>query len=213
MTEEEVTDLIIISKAYSLELTRLMLDAQKSGCRADDISSQVMRLIVLKEQLLYKIKTDDYGTETQKLYSCLLQAVAGYSGAAISLDPHASIPNTALDITIIGDERPSWFDFSYADMETADQDADGGRYTYINPVLAGWEPSLETPTTFFRMGVDFDVYEGGRIVFRSGYGLYDGQSVRADNFRRYTAPPITPPFGTNIWDDNELWNDNQPWID
>lgn len=211
MTEQEINDLILIADGYTLELTKQLSTEMKKGCLNCGDSAKVMQITVLKSQLEYKISIGDYGTETQSIYNCLLDAVASYSGASISVDPNASIPNTIIDVTIIGDNRPSWFDFSWDEMESSDE-VDGARYTYINPILNGWNPSLQTGTTLLYLGVEYDMYDGGIIRLRDGFGIYVGSSIRADNFQPYTAPPL-PPTGTQfIWNRTNLKSDNSPSI-
>jgi hypothetical protein len=193
MTEQEINDLILIADGYTLEMTGQLSTEMKKGCLDCIDSARIMQITVLKSQLEYKVIIDDYGTETQSLYNCLLDAVADYSGASISLDPNASIPNTIIDVTIIGELRPAWFDFSWSEMESSDE-VDGARYTYINPVLDGWNPSTQmVGGVQLVRGVNYDMYEGGILRLRDGFGIYEGSYIRLENFQPYTAPPLPPP--------------------
>ena len=210
--EISIEQLILVADGYILELSQQKNDEQKKGCNAYEFLSKIAELILLKEQLLQKISIEDYGTETNNLYSCLLGAVANYSGASISIDPNSSTPNTIIDVTIISDGKPAWFDFYWDEMESSDE-VDGARFTYINPVLDGWNPSLQTGTTLLYLGVDYDMYEGGIVRLRDGKGIYEQQSIRADNFQPYDAPPLPPPTTDYyIANDTNLKSDFSPSV-
>lgn len=188
MTEQDIIDLILITDGYTMELTTALLADNRSGCMNVELSAQINQLNILKSQLSHKTIDADYGKETQELYACLLDAVSAYSGASISLDPNSNTPDVSIIVPM--DVAPAWFDFSWSDMEVADQDGDGARYTYINPILIGWNPSLQTGTTLLYLGFNYDLYAGGIVRLKAGYGIYSGQSIRADNFQPYAAPPL-----------------------
>lgn len=186
MTEQEIIDLVLIADGYTLELTTTLLKNNKLGCIDTETSSHINQLTILKSQLRYKVIHNDYGKETQWLYSCLLSSVSLYSGSSISVDPNSK--TIGVSIILPTDIAPPWLDFYWGEMEAADQDINGARYTYIHPDWNNWNPSLQTGTTLLYLGIDYDMYQGGIVVLRQGKGIYDGQSIRADSFSHYVAP-------------------------
>ncbi len=185
-----------------LELGLKMINEQKKGCDdcADKLVNQILQLIILTEQLYKRIEDGDYGEETDKLYDCLLGAVAGFSGASLSLDPNAVNPNITIDVTIIGDQRPDWIDVDWEEMTN---DVDGYRDTYFNTDWVGWNPMIQVMgVVMYQLGIDYDNDGQGNITFREGKGLYEGQYFRAGNYQIYT-PPVNPVEEGSILLDNQ----------
>lgn len=211
MTAQEILDLIQISDAYSLELTEDLLDEEKNGCVSCSDANKIMQLIILKRQLIYKISIDDYGTETQKLYSCILSAIANYSGASISVDPNSSTPNTTIDVIIIGNESPYEITFSWSNFI---DNGLAGRVRYENPAWAGWIPIISIDNMPFLVeGVDFqNLLSGGFILLSGGNvpAVYNGQVIRSLGYSPSSIPPIV--LGVVLIQNNSVqsisYNDN-----
>lgn len=214
-----IQNAIALGDAYSLMLTDELLVEEKKGCLDCCDMSIILSLIELTYMLERRLANNQLDSDTDALYECLLTKLIGYSGSAGSVNPNASIPNTIIDVTVISDGKPNPFDFNYSQMETADQDADGGRYTYINPLLDGWNPMLQDGTRlFYRINPvtgqpeNYDMYKGGIIKFRPNNAIYESQSIRADNFQPYDAPPLPPAIAKALIDNRSsfdvLYNDN-----
>ena len=190
MVEQEIIDLTQIAKSYLIELGSEMIDEQKKGCDdcADKISWKIQQIIMLVESLYEKVRINDYGEQTDSLYSCLLGAVGSYSGASLSLDPNSVNPNIVIDVTIIGNDLPNWIDVFWADMTN---DVSGYRDTYFNGDWVGLNPMIQIEgVVMYQVDVDYTNDGQGTITFKAGKGLYDGQYFRAGNYQVYTAPPI-----------------------
>lgn len=192
ITAEQIQDLVLIAESYSLILTEEMMEEQIDGCMDCGDSAKIWQIIILVEQINHKSYLEDFGSETEGLYYCLLDSIAKYTGASISVDPNSSTSGNTIVVESPLDNRPIWFDLYWGEMESDTEDGDGARYDYINPLLEGWNPSLQTGTTLLYLGLDYDMYDGGHIRLRAGRGIYDGQSIRADNFQPYDAPPLPP---------------------
>lgn len=147
--------------------------------------------------LAYDVQQGLNDEGTQNIYKLLMNSLDGF-GASYNIDPNVNIPGTTIIVNVISDGKPAWFDFTWAQMSASGQDTDGGRYVYTNPLLDGWNPSLQTGTTLLYLGVDYDMYKGGIIKFRTGKAIYDSQSIRADNFQPYNAPLQPTQVGTAL---------------
>lgn len=193
MVTSDYIDLTLIARSYSLQLGLEMINEQKKGCDdcADKLANQILQLIMLTEQIFERIERGELDGEAESLYNCLLGAVAGYSGASLSLDPNAVNP----DINIIveggsGVTLPYWEDIPWSEMTN---DTDGYRDTYFNAEWIDYNPMIQIQgVVMYQVGVDYDNDGLGTITFKSGKGIYDGQFFRAGNFQPYTEP--TPPY-------------------
>ncbi len=201
MNEQEILDEILIADGYLLTIQEEKLLEYYKGCSGASENAKQAQIIMLKEQLLYKISIEDYGEETEHLYSCLLKAVETYSGASISIDPNSNTPGTV--IIVPTPEIPQWIDIPWNDLESEDEDANGARYTFRAPWLLGWNPAgfIQGGTQLVLDGslpVDdatpnYNMYtDGTNGVFRlkEGFGIYDGSYIRFVNYNSYIAPPL-----------------------
>lgn len=198
-TQGQINDLILVADGYMLEKTNEMLVEQKKGCDDCGDVSAIMQLTILKEQLNYQMSIDDYGDQTDTLYSCLLGAVANYSGASIVVDPNANVVNTTIDVTTIGNDSPYEITIAWADF--IDNGLDG-RIRYENPLWAGWLPMLAIDNMPFLVeGTDFtNISTGGFELLPSGNvpAIYDGQLIRAVGYEPYGTPPEEIPEAGEI---------------
>jgi hypothetical protein len=161
-----------------------------------------MQLTILKGQLEYQVSIGDYGTQTEKLYACLLSAVANYSGASITVDPNAQIPNTIIDVTIVGNDSPYELQFGYDDFIDSGVDA---RVRYENPYWVNWLPILEVDNVVLHFGLEdegipndyFPLATGGFVLLPNGNmpAIYAGQTLTTVGYRPYTVF-VTPPIIT-----------------
>lgn len=193
VTEQQVIDLILIAQSYNLELGDNMIVEQKKGCDdcADKLANQILQLIMLVEQLYYKIELNDYGEETDSLYACLLSAVAAYSGASLSLDPNAVNPNITIEVEIIGNNQPNELTFYWNDFI---DNGEEGRVRYENAELAGWTPifvigNIDKHLLKF---VDFTPLSTGGFELKADGNIpaiYEGQVGWIVGYEPYIAPP------------------------
>lgn len=209
---ENIENAIQLADQYSFELCEEMLAEEKKGCLDCCDLNLIANLIELTSQLERRVLRNEFDEDTDALYTCLMGKLIGYSGSTGTINPNASIPSINIGVTVITDGRPAWFDFYWDEMESSDE-VDGARFTYINPILDGWNPSLQTGTTLLYLGVDYDMYEGGVVKLRSANGIYEQQSIRADNFQPYEAPPLPPPTTDYyIANDTNLKSDFSPSV-
>lgn len=197
---QDIEALVLVADSYMLELGEQKNSEQKKGCSADGIVAQIAQLIMLKEQLMYQVSIDDFGDRTTLLYNCLSTAVQTFSGSNMAIDPNAVVPGVT--IVVQSGTVPQWFDVPWSDMESADEDENGARYTFRSSAILGWNPSVQDGTNLFEIGVHYDMYSDGSqgvFRFREGYGIYEGSYVRFDNFQAYIAPPLPPPVIFNIY--------------
>lgn len=196
MTVEEINDLILIADGFSYELGQELLIEEKKGCEDCGDVATIMLLTILKSQLEYQVSIGDYGTQTEKLYACLLSAVANYSGASITVDPNAQIPNTIIDVTIVGNDSPYEITFDWADF--IDNGFDG-RVRYENPYWTNWNPILSIDNMpYLVLNVDYALLStGGFVLLPNGNvpQVYDGQLMRSVGYEPYTVV-VTPPIIT-----------------
>ena len=201
VTEQQLIDLILIAQSYNLELGEKMIDEQKKGCDdcADKLVNQILQLIILVEQLYYKIELNDYGEETESLYACLLSAVATYSGASLSLDQNAVNPNITIIVDIIGNNQPNELTFYWSDFI---DNGEEGRVRYENAEIAGWTPIIvigDVDKTLLKFR-DFTPLSTGGFELKSDGNLpaiYEGQAGWIVGYEPYVAPtPSYPSTGT-----------------
>lgn len=193
VTVEQIQEKVLLAKSYYQELMVGYTNDYEDGCK-NCSTCELTNIRRLCKRLLRRAADEILDEVTLDLYNCLLKAISAYSGSALAIDPNAYIPNTIIDVTIISDGKPSWFDFPWNEMESSDE-VDGARFTYINPILDGWNPSLQTGDRLLERGKHYDMYEGGVLVLRPTQGIYDLQFLRADNFQPYDAPPMPANVG------------------
>lgn len=193
MVEQEIIDLTQIAKSYLMELGSEMITEHKKGCDdcAEKISWKIQQLIMLVESLYEKIRLDDYGEETERLYSCLLSAVGSYSGASLSVDPNSVNPNIVIDVTIIGNNSPNELTFYWSDFI---DNGEEGRVRYENAELAGWTPIISIGNIDKNLWkfLDFTpLSTGGFELKPSGNipAIYEGQGGWILGYEPYVAPP------------------------
>ena len=186
-TINEITNSILLAKAYQNELTDALLEAQINGCTDINSQSQINRLENLIISLESRIERNVLDDNTDVIYSCLLTAIANYSGSSLSIDPNASVPSIIIDVINTGNNLPDWIDVPWSAMTN---DVAGYRDTYFNADWIGLNPAIQIPgVTMYVVGVDYDNDGNGNITFRAGKGLYDGQYFRAGNYQAYTPLP------------------------
>lgn len=215
---QDITNLILLADGYLLSLQEDRLAEQVKGCSGCSSSAIMQQVIMLKEQLLYQVEIEDMGERTDSLYTCLLQAIENYSGASITVDPNASIPNTVIDVTVVGNDSPYDITIQWSDLLNT---GDAGRTRYENPLWAGWLPILWVDsTTKLYYNVDGHIDDiillpsGGFMLNPNGNVpvLYDGQVISAMGFSPFTAPPLPAFQGLVLLGNNSsydiVYNDN-----
>lgn len=200
---EQITSLLLIADAYILELASEILEDYKKGCDECAIKpkGKLQQVIMLKEQLSYQVSVDDMGTVTDLLFSCMLKAIDTYSGASISVDPNANVPNTTIDVEIIGNDSPYEVSLEWDDFI---DNGEEGRIRLEMPEWVEWLPILSLDNVYLNFGNpflpdDFKVLSTGGIeLLPTGNtpAIYDGQTLRAVGYQPYTAPP--DPVATQI---------------
>lgn len=183
MTTEEIQDSILLADLYTLEITDLLLAEQKKGCNGCKHEGPVNQITNLVLSLENRISRNDLGSDTAKIYTCLLTAIENFSGSSV-VDPNALVDG----ITIIvdggsGSNLPPWIDVNWSEMTN---DVDGYRDTYYNPLWIGLNPAITREgTIMYRVDVDYTNDGNGTIVFNDGKGFYDGSFFRAENYQPY----------------------------
>lgn len=207
---EQIQNLILVADAYALEAGQALYTEQTKGCVDCCDASVIERLEWLTDSLNKQVSNNDYGTTTQMLYNCLLSAVGNYSGASLSVDPNASVPNT--NIIIDGgvvDNRPYEIDIFYNDM--SGDNGSGGRTTYTNPSWIGFYPLMQTSGVvqlFQYKDYTYDVATGTFTLLpnaESGVtGIYEGGVIRVTGFNKTGDTPPQPPTGDYSLINNSL---------
>lgn len=196
MNIEEIQQTILLSQAYTLELTDKLLEEQKKGCSGCKYESQVNQIINLIVSLENRISRNDLGSDTAKIYDCLLTAIENFSGSSV-IDPNAIVGG----ITIIvegggsGSDMPAPIDVFYSDM-TGD-DGNGGRTVYTNTDLIGWIPFVQTTgVSMLYIDIDFTWNSSTGVLELLPNGnlpaIYDGSTFRITGYKRDGDVPVNP---------------------
>lgn len=186
----EIQELLLLADGYLIELGDIIFLEQTSGCLDCSDVDLAYNILELQLALQHKLDTSDYGEQTDVLYACLQKVIQNYSGASLTVDPNAQIPNTTIDVTTLGNNRPYEITFGWSDF--IDNGLDG-RVRYENPYWVGFNPILSVDNMpYLVLGVDYDLLATGGFVLLSGgnlAALYDGQIMRAVGYEPYVAPP------------------------
>lgn len=215
-TQQQIQDAILLGRSYRFELVDDLLTNLKKGCCGN--TSLIAQISGLISSLEHRIDDNIYNLTTNSLYSCLLTSIANYSGASLSVDPNASLPNTIIEGGgIIIDSRPDPIDVFYADM--SGDNGSGGRTTYTNADWIGWYPYLQTRGVvqlYEGKDYSYNVSTGTFILLPDALsgitGIYEGGSIRAVNYSRTSDVPDAPFVSyislNNVSTQSIVYNDN-----
>lgn len=190
-TTQQIRDAILLGRSYRFEIVDNLLTELKKGCCGN--TTLIAQISGLISSLNHRIDDNLYNDTTNALYSCLLSSIADYSGASLSVDPNASLPNTIIEGGGgSGDSRPdplliTWNDL--VDTGTAE------RYEYNNTLWAGFIAFLEVDNApWLTEGVDVNNKSTGGFTLVTP--IYYGQQIRAVNYASTNPPsnPLTPLF-------------------
>src|SRR5688572_28112179 len=114
----QIEQAIILGDAFSFVLTEELRQEQIKGCEdCCDVSllESIIELTYMLERRI-SLPTPLLDETTDALYTCLQTKLISYSGAGGTINPNASIPNTIIDVEIIGNDSPyeitiPWSDF------------------------------------------------------------------------------------------------------
>lgn len=193
---EEITDSILLAKSFQTELTDELLYDQKRGCMDCKDQGEINRIENLVVSLENRVSRNTLDEETDKIYNCLLTAIANYSGSSLPVDPNANVPNITIDVTIIGNNQPNELTFYWSDFI---DNGEEGRVRYENPLWVNWNPMLSIGNMpYLEVGVDYNVLPtGGFTLLLTGNvpAIYEDQIMRSVGYEPYTTPDY-PSAGT-----------------
>jgi hypothetical protein len=194
-TQQQIQDAILLGRSYRFELVDDLLTNLKKGCCGN--TSLIAQISGLISSLEHRIEDNIYNLTTNALYSCLLTSIANYSGASLTVDPNASLPNTIIEGGGgSGYNPPNPVNITFADM--SGDDGSGGRTTYTNSGWVGWIPFLQTTGViqlFDGVDYDYDVVTGTFTLLSDGNlpALYAGGIIRATSYASDGSnPPVNP---------------------
>lgn len=97
VTAEEINNLVVKAKAFGVEETAKLLEAQSDGCVDCKDSSQIVMSSMLSKSLAGRVSRNIIDGTTLSLYGCLKKMLINYAGI-FTLDPNAYVPNTIISL-------------------------------------------------------------------------------------------------------------------
>jgi len=197
-TQQQIQDAILLGRSYRLELVDDLLSNLKKGCCGN--TSLIAQISGLISSLEHRMEDNIYNLTTSALYTCLLTSIANYSGASLTVDSNASLPNTVIEGGGGGSDYnpPNPINITFDDM--SGDDGSGGRTTYTNSEWVGWIPFMQTTGViqlFDGIDYDYDVTTGSFTLLPNGNlpALYDGSVIRVTS---YAKDGYIPPVNTLV---------------
>jgi len=198
-TQQQIQDAILLGRSYRLELVDDLLSNLKKGCCGN--TSLIAQISGLISSLEHRMEDNIYNLTTSALYTCLLTSIANYSGASLSVDPNASLPNTVIEGGGSGGFYwPNAIDILYEDM--SGDDGSGGRTIYTNASWIGFTPFPHTVGNvdlIIDEDFSYDILTGTMELLPNApsgvTAIYGGGRIRVDG---YAKDGSTPPVNTLV---------------